>query len=71
MTANATSVEPMNPSMKNSNIAETIDAEATVKLDQAEQKCFWNGAEFALGDRVSVDGACYECSYGTWVLIDS
>lgn len=45
--------------------------EATVQLDQEAARCYWNDEAFSKGDRVSLDGAVYECSFGCWVRMQS
>ena len=54
---------------KTSKIVED-GTEATVRLDQETAECYWNNEAFSKGDRVSVDGAVYECSFGCWVKTD-
>lgn len=66
----ATPVEKMDQSKKNSTVAGPLNDEATVQIEKADEKCYWNDAAFSQGDRVAVDGECYECSYGTWVLVE-
>lgn len=65
--AEKTSVEPMDQSKKNSPISGPTSDEATVMLDNAENKCYWNGQEFNEGQLVDCQGEVYECSYGQWV----
>jgi hypothetical protein len=65
-----TPVQPADPGKKTSEILGPSSDEATVKMDLQNAKCLWNDAEFAQGDRVSVDGACYECSFGRWLPVD-
>ena len=67
----ATDVEAPDSSKKNSEILGPTSDEATVQMDQLEQKCFWNDAEFATGDQVNNNGVCYECSFGRWIEIES
>lgn len=62
-----TSVEPMDQSKKNSPVSGPTSDEATVMLDNAASKCFWNGQEFNEGQQVDCQGKVYECSYGQWV----
>lgn len=64
-----TPVEKADPGKKTSPITGPVHDEATVQMDQMDAKCYWNDAEFTLGDRISVDGKCYECSCGNWVEI--
>ncbi len=68
--SDATPVEKADPAKKTSTISEPASDEATVQMDQMEEKCYWNDAEFSLGDQVSVDGKCYECNFGRWIEID-
>lgn len=63
----ATPVAPVDPGKKTSEILELTGAEATVQMSKQTEKCFWNDVEFPQGARVSVDGTCYECSFGHWV----
>ncbi len=67
----ATEVEPVDNSKKNSEILGPTGDEATVQMDQLEEKCYWNDAEFSNGDQVSSAGKCYECSFGRWVEIEA
>jgi len=62
-----TSVEQMDKSKKNSPISQPATDEATVLLDKAENKCFWNGRAFDDGQQVDCQGEIYECNYGQWV----
>jgi hypothetical protein len=68
--SDVTQVEAVDPAKKTSPITGPVHDEATVQMDQIEETCFWNDTEFTLGDRVSVDGKCYECNLGRWVEID-
>ncbi|MDZ7736613.1 MAG: hypothetical protein U5P41_11300 [Gammaproteobacteria bacterium] len=54
---------------KTSKIVED-GTEATVRLEQESAQCYWNDEAFNKGDKVSVDGAIYECSFGCWVKMD-
>ena len=54
---------------KTSKIVED-GSEATVRLDQESAECYWNDESFDRGDRISVDGKVYECSFGCWVRAD-
>ncbi len=65
----STPVEPAAPGKKTSAILGPNSDEATVQMDQMEQKCYWNDAEFSSGDQVSTGGKCYECSFGSWVQV--
>jgi len=62
-----TPVEAVDPARKTSEILGPSSNEATVQMSEIEEKCYWNDAEFSLGDRVTADGKCYECSFGRWV----
>ncbi len=44
--------------------------EATVRLEQEAAQCYWNNEAFDKGDRISVEGAVYECSFGCWVKME-
>lgn len=66
----ATEVEPVDNSKKNSEVLGPTSDEATVQMDQLEEKCYWNDAEFTGGDQVSNGGKCYECSFGRWIEIE-
>jgi hypothetical protein len=65
-----TTVAPMDPKQKNSPVSGPIEGEATVMLDAASTRCFWNGHEFSEGAMVQCDGKTYECTYGRWVQAD-
>lgn len=65
-----TPVESADPGRNTSEIVSATAAEATVKMDQQDAKCFWNDTEFSKGDRVIADGTCYECSFGRWVAVE-
>lgn len=64
-----TSVDPADAGKKTSAILEQNSDEATVQMNQLEEKCYWNDAEFGAGDQVMTDGKCYECSFGRWVQV--
>ena len=66
----ATEVDAINNSKKNSEVLGPSSDEATVQMDQLEEKCYWNDAEFSNGDQVTSAGKCYECSFGRWVEVD-
>lgn len=66
----ATEVDAINNSKKNSEVLGPGSDEATVQMDQLEEKCYWNDVEFSNGDQVSSAGKCYECSFGRWVEVD-
>lgn len=66
----ATPVEPVDPGKKTSDILELSGDEATVQMSKLSENCVWNGVEFTQGQRVSVDGKCYECSFGNWVQME-
>ncbi len=66
----ATEVGAIDNSKKNSEVLGPTSDEATVQMDQLEEKCYWNDAEFSTGDQVSADGKCYECSFGRWIEMD-
>ena len=63
-------VEPADPAKKTSEILDATSDEATVQMDQLDQNCVWNDENFAQGDQISVDGQCYECSFGRWIPLD-
>ncbi|MEJ2761230.1 MAG: hypothetical protein P8126_06720 [Gammaproteobacteria bacterium] len=63
-------VEPADPSKKTSRVLNVTGNEATVQMDQLDKNCFWNDEAFAQGSRIEVEGTCYECSFGRWVLVD-
>lgn len=65
--SNATPVAPVDPGKRSSEILEPTGAEATVQMSKQTEKCLWNDVEFSQGSRVSVDGKCYECSFGQWI----
>lgn len=67
---NVVTVDPVDPAKKTSEIAGPSADEATVSMDMMSESCFWNDQEFKLGERVSVDGKCYECSFGRWLEIE-
>ncbi|MCG8325281.1 MAG: hypothetical protein MI673_07170 [Thiotrichales bacterium] len=67
--SNPTTVEAADPAKQTSEIVGPLSEEATVTMTNESKKCLWNDQEFNQGDRVSVDGTCYECSFGRWVEI--
>lgn len=66
----ATEVEAVDNSKKTSEILGPTSDEATVQMDQLEEKCYWNDAEFSNGDQVTNGGKCYECSFGRWIEME-
>ncbi len=66
----ATEVGPIDTSKKNSEVLGPASDEATVQMDQLEEKCYWNDAEFTSGDRVEAEDKCYECSFGRWIEVE-
>lgn len=62
-------VEAADPAKTTSEILGPSSDEATVQMSQENQTCVWNDQEFKQGDQVSVDGTCYECSFGRWVQL--
>ena len=66
-----TDVEPLDSNKKNSEILGPTSDEATVQMDQLEQKCYWNDVEFSTGDKVKTGDNCYECSFGRWIETES
>ena len=68
--SNATPVKPVDPGKRTSEILGPTSDEATVQMSKQTEKCVWNDVEYAQGQQVSVDGKCYECSFGHWVEID-
>ena len=67
---NAVNVDPVDPAKKTSERAGPAADEATVSMELMNENCLWNDREFKLGQRVSVGGQCYECSFGRWLEID-
>lgn len=63
-------VRPADPARKTSEILGQTADERTVKMDLQDAKCYWNDEEFGQGQQVSVDGTCYECSFGRWLPLD-
>jgi hypothetical protein len=63
----ATEVGAIDTSKKSSEVLGPTSDEATVQMDQLEEKCYWNDAEFSTGDQVTSEGVCYECSFGRWI----
>ena len=68
--AEAKPVEAADPAKKTSAIISATSEEATVQMDQLADVCFWNDVEFKQGERIEADGACYECSFGSWIRIN-
>lgn len=62
-----TLVEAAEPDKKTSRIVD-LDAATTVRLDSEAKTspCYWNDADFAPGEKIMVDGQCYECMYAMW-----
>lgn len=69
--AKAKPVAAADPAKKTSDIISATSDEATVQMDQLADSCFWNDEEFRQGERVEVDGECYECSFGSWIRINT
>ena len=65
-----TAVDAADPARTTSEIVGPLSDEATVTMSQDENSCLWNDKKFNQGDRISVDGTCYECSFGRWIHID-
>jgi hypothetical protein len=65
----ATEVDAIDANKKNSEVLGPSADEATVQMDQLEEKCYWNDAEFSTGDQVTHAGECYECSFGRWIQV--
>ena len=65
-----TPVEQADPEKNTSTILGPMSEQSTVQMNLQNEKCYWNDKEFSQGDQISVDGECYECSYGRWVKID-
>ncbi len=65
-----TSVDAVDPSKNTSEILGPTSDEATVQMDQMEEKCYWNDVEFSTGDQINSEGKCYECSFGRWVEME-
>lgn len=63
-------VEAADPAKKTSQVLQTTKDEATVQMDQMKKNCYWNDESFDQGDRIEVDGQCYECSFGRWVIAE-
>jgi hypothetical protein len=68
--ADRVTVQTMHPARNNSPVTGPVTGEATVMMDQASRVCFWNDQQFDEGDEITCDGKSYECSFGSWVLID-
>ena len=66
----ASEVGPIDNSKKNSEVLGPTGDEATVQMDQLEEKCCWNDVEYSTGDQVANDGKCYECSFSRWIEIE-
>ena len=62
-------VDAVDPAKKTSAITGPVDDDATVLTTNADEKCYWNDEAFDNGDRISVDGKCYEASNGQWVEV--
>jgi hypothetical protein len=62
-------VEAADPAKKTSKITGPVDDDATVLTTEFEIKCFWNDEEFESGDRITIEGKCYEASNGMWVEV--
>lgn len=67
--ADPTPVEAADPAKKTSDIVGPLSEESTVTMSHENNTCTWNDQEFNQGDQVSVDGVCYECSFGRWLQI--
>ena len=67
---NPTAVEAADPGRTTSEIVGPLSDEATVTMSQEENSCLWNDQKFDQGERISVDGDCYECSFGRWIKVD-
>ena len=63
-------VDPADPAKKTSEIAGPSAEEATVSMELLNENCYWNDQEFKLGQRVTAEGKCYECSFGRWLEVD-
>lgn len=61
-------VQPMDPSQKNSPVMDSTSEESTVMMDVAGTACHWNGQEFSEGTMLQCEGKTYECAFGRWVL---
>ena len=67
----AIDVESADPTKTTSDIiAGSTADEATISMDMMNAKCLWNDTEYDQGTRVTVDGKCYECTFGRWVDIE-
>ena len=67
MSENSVAVEPADPSKNTSEITGSSSDEATVSMEMMKAKCYWNDAEFSMGDKVSSAGKNYVCNCGRWV----
>lgn len=70
MSDNITKVDPMDSAKKNSQVAASLDSEATLILDARKSQCYWNEIEFPESSRVCDSGVTYECQMGHWVKLD-
>ena len=52
----ATEVEAIDNSKKKSEILGPTSDEATVQMDQLEDKCYWNDAEFSTSEKSEQPG---------------
>ncbi len=62
-------VEAADPARITSKIAEPVSAESTVLITNERAKSYWNDAVFENGDRITLDGKCYEANNGQWVPV--
>jgi len=58
-------VGPMDPSKRNSPIAEGHSEEVSTQK-RAPILCYWNGVAYSNGARILSNGHYYECMNGEW-----
>lgn len=65
-------VKPVAPAEAGKKTSKIIEdgTEATVRMDQEYAQCHWNDQAFDKGDRVSLEGKTYECTFGCWIRMD-
>jgi hypothetical protein len=63
-------VAPADPAKNTSDVLSVTIDEATVQMSQQGKECFWNDESFKQGQQISVEGKCYECSFGRWVPVE-
>jgi len=62
-------VGAMDPTLRNSPIAEELDEEADTLRQQVpgEPQCYFNGQGYSNGEFVNSGGQVLRCWYGVWV----